>query len=206
MAEYAEFVGMAEADTELLLRVCKLIHQDTRQLRGLKGLYEQEVTLIEQYLQLSSEDAPSLASSYPPRVHLLAAVQTYIQFGEKSWQAKIPHLNAQAIEPFRNFLLNRTVHARELLLVPPPFTDSPLPLDDRSSKKIFEEVAEEKGLTVREKEVLELVVRAMNNKQIGKHLFISEHTVKNHLTNIFIKLGVSDRAKAIAYVYYKSIS
>ncbi|YCI27402.1 helix-turn-helix transcriptional regulator [Paenibacillus sp. Z6-24] len=61
------------------------------------------------------------------------------------------------------------------------------------------------GLSPREKEVLELVVKASSNKEIAATLFISEHTVKNHLTNIFNKMGVTDRAQAIAAVFNKSI-
>ncbi|GGH83242.1 DNA-binding CsgD family transcriptional regulator/transcriptional regulator with GAF, ATPase, and Fis domain [Pullulanibacillus pueri] len=57
-------------------------------------------------------------------------------------------------------------------------------------------------LSNRENEVLLLLVQGLNNKQIATHLFISEHTVKNHITNIFQKLDVKDRAGVIAY-YYK---
>jgi DNA-binding CsgD family transcriptional regulator len=65
----------------------------------------------------------------------------------------------------------------------------------------------EMDLSPREQEVLDLVVRGQNNKEIAKELFISNHTVKNHVTKIFQKLGVSDRAHAISKVYrhkYKS--
>lgn len=52
------------------------------------------------------------------------------------------------------------------------------------------------GLTKREFEVLRLVARGDNNRSIAQKLFISEKTVKNHLTNIFQKLGVDDRTQA----------
>ncbi|MCI3922787.1 helix-turn-helix transcriptional regulator [Paenibacillus sp. TRM 82003] len=65
-------------------------------------------------------------------------------------------------------------------------------------------LAEEAALSKREKEVLLLIARAKSNKEIAQLLFISEHTVKNHLTNIFGKLGVTDRAHAIAAVFAKS--
>jgi DNA-binding CsgD family transcriptional regulator len=45
----------------------------------------------------------------------------------------------------------------------------------------------------REKEIVKLVAQGYRDKEIGEELFISEHTVKNHLRNIFDKLGVSDR-------------
>lgn len=53
-----------------------------------------------------------------------------------------------------------------------------------------------RGLTEREIEVLGLVAKGNSNKSIARKLFISEKTVKNHLTNIFQKLEVSDRTQA----------
>jgi two-component system NarL family response regulator len=52
------------------------------------------------------------------------------------------------------------------------------------------------GLTKREFDVLRLVARGDSNRSIAQKLFISEKTVKNHLTNIFQKLGVDDRTQA----------
>jgi DNA-binding CsgD family transcriptional regulator len=56
-------------------------------------------------------------------------------------------------------------------------------------------------ITQREQEVLTLILKGFNNQEIANSLCISIHTVKNHLTNIFQKLGVSDRAQAMAMVY-----
>lgn len=52
-------------------------------------------------------------------------------------------------------------------------------------------------LTTRENDILHLVAVGHANSEIAKQLFISEKTVRNHLTNIFEKLGVDSRAKAI---------
>lgn len=54
-------------------------------------------------------------------------------------------------------------------------------------------------LSRREIEVLKLVTRGMLNKEIGIELQISEKTVKNHVSNIFKKIGVSDRTQAAVY-------
>lgn len=54
-------------------------------------------------------------------------------------------------------------------------------------------------LTIREMEVLELITKGMTNKDIAQALFISEKTVKNHVTNIFRKLDVKDRTQAALY-------
>ncbi|GHO98088.1 DNA-binding response regulator [Reticulibacter mediterranei] len=53
------------------------------------------------------------------------------------------------------------------------------------------------GLSVRELEVLTHVARGSSNKQIARHLHISEATVKSHLIHIFSKLGVTDRTAAV---------
>lgn len=52
------------------------------------------------------------------------------------------------------------------------------------------------GLSNREMEILTYVVKGASNKDIGISLFISEKTVKNHLSNIFRKLEVEDRTQA----------
>ncbi|WP_163970658.1 LuxR C-terminal-related transcriptional regulator [Oceanobacillus halotolerans] len=59
----------------------------------------------------------------------------------------------------------------------------------------------ELNLSPREQEVLDLVIQGFNNKQIAEQLYISGHTVKNHVTKIFQKLNVPDRAHAISKVY-----
>jgi len=51
-------------------------------------------------------------------------------------------------------------------------------------------------LTAREREVLSLVVAGLANKQIARRLGISEKTVKGHLTNLFSRIGVTDRTQA----------
>lgn len=53
-----------------------------------------------------------------------------------------------------------------------------------------------KHLTKREMEILRLVAEGLTNEEIGKRVFISEKTVKTHLTNIFDKLHVKNRFKA----------
>jgi DNA-binding NarL/FixJ family response regulator len=54
-------------------------------------------------------------------------------------------------------------------------------------------------LTDREMEVLKLVAKGMNNRDIAKKLFISENTVKNHIRNILEKLQLHSRMEAVVY-------
>ena len=52
-------------------------------------------------------------------------------------------------------------------------------------------------LTEREREVLDLIARGLNNAAIAQRLVLSHKTVRNHISNIFTKLQVADRAQAI---------
>ncbi len=61
------------------------------------------------------------------------------------------------------------------------------------------------NLTNREVEVLKLIAEGMINKEIAKQLYISEKTVKNHISNIFKKLDVNDRTQAAIYAFKHNI-
>jgi two-component system NarL family response regulator len=54
-------------------------------------------------------------------------------------------------------------------------------------------------LTERELQVLKLVARGLNNREIARQLFISENTVKNHVRNILEKLQLHSRLEAVFY-------
>jgi DNA-binding NarL/FixJ family response regulator len=77
----------------------------------------------------------------------------------------------------------RRVHAGESLIAP------------EVAGRLAERVSSQ-ALSAREIEVLELVAKGKSNKAIAKALFIAEDTVKNHLRNIYGKLGVNERAGA----------
>jgi len=55
------------------------------------------------------------------------------------------------------------------------------------------------SLTHREKEILALLGHGMNNKEIAEQLFISEGTVKNHVSSLMAKLGLRDRTQAAVF-------
>lgn len=60
-------------------------------------------------------------------------------------------------------------------------------------------------LTNREQEILKLIVNGLNNREIADHLIISQSTVKNHVTSIFMKLGVTSRAEAVALAVHHQL-
>jgi DNA-binding NarL/FixJ family response regulator len=75
----------------------------------------------------------------------------------------------------------RAVHRGESLLDP----------------QIADQAKSREGLTARELEVLELMAEQHSNAQIAEKLFVSENTVKTHVSNILAKLGCNDRAAAV---------
>jgi NarL family two-component system response regulator LiaR len=60
-------------------------------------------------------------------------------------------------------------------------------------------------LTAREREVLALMVRGMTNPQIAAHLVVSRATAKAHVSNVLSKLGVSNRAEAVALALQRKL-
>jgi len=61
------------------------------------------------------------------------------------------------------------------------------------------------GLSPREREVVDLVVRGASTRQISQALYISEYTVQDHLSNIFGKIGVRDRRALVKRLYLDAI-
>lgn len=96
----------------------------------------------------------------------------------------------------------RTVAAGDALLSPAvtkrvieQFTRSPRPAPPK-------EVGE---LTVREREILRLIAGGLSNAEIGRELYISDTTVKTHVTHILQKLNLRDRVQAVVLAYQTGI-
>jgi DNA-binding NarL/FixJ family response regulator len=60
-------------------------------------------------------------------------------------------------------------------------------------------------LSQREREIIILIAQGYKNKEIAEKMFITEQTVKNHLHNVFDKLGVSDRLELALYAIHNSL-
>ena len=64
---------------------------------------------------------------------------------------------------------------------------------------------ERSPLSQREREIVSLVAQGYKNREMAEKMYISEQTVKNHLHNIFDKLGVSDRLELALYAIHKGL-
>jgi DNA-binding NarL/FixJ family response regulator len=67
-------------------------------------------------------------------------------------------------------------------------------------------VADDLELTPRELEILERVATGRSNKQIAHEFFLSEQTIKYHLTNVYRKLGVGSRTEAARFAYERGLA
>lgn len=82
------------------------------------------------------------------------------------------------------------------------FTPSPLPLTPAFGRDVTSAPVAASGegliepLTEREREILALVAQGASNRQVAENLYLTEGTVKNHMTSILGKLGVRDRTQA----------
>jgi DNA-binding NarL/FixJ family response regulator len=97
-------------------------------------------------------------------------------------------MNMPLLNEFLAYLSHTTVVESEIMLTNKPTLNEP-------------KISKHLKLSKREMEVMELVLKGNNNREIAERLYISEHTVKNHMTNIFQKLAVNDRSQAIAKIY-----
>lgn len=73
----------------------------------------------------------------------------------------------------------------------------PVVKKEQVSREVDPAQAEKVGLSKREYEILQLINDGLSNQQIADRLFVSENTVKKHVSNLFLKLDVERRTEAI---------
>ena len=95
------------------------------------------------------------------------------------------------------------VNSGEIYIHP---TLSGILIKEYKKKDKTQEEINNSSLTRREFEVIKLISKGYNNKEIATELYISEKTVKNHVSNIFKKIKVTDRTQAALYAIKNNIS
>jgi DNA-binding CsgD family transcriptional regulator len=61
------------------------------------------------------------------------------------------------------------------------------------------------GLSAREKEIVDLIVRGLSTRQISRSLYISESTVQGHLSHVFEKVGVKSRRELVKHLFLDNL-
>ncbi|GGJ61175.1 DNA-binding CsgD family transcriptional regulator [Anoxybacillus voinovskiensis] len=155
-----------------------------------------------------SEYVSSLQSRYVKKVREGRSFLPYLFNAPFGLMVEVPFLLSETIVGVLAVCIDKEDEVKEAEV----YTNTLLTVSYDKLKQLLgeqmtvSEVAEEqqmllKHLTKRELEVLKLLVQGYSNREIAENLFISIHTVKNHITNIFQKLGVSDRSQLIAMIY-----
>jgi DNA-binding NarL/FixJ family response regulator len=212
-------------------RINVLIADDHAMVRqGLKQILELENDIIVVAQAANGDEAVNLARQYKPDVILMdinMPVKNGIQAIGEIKQEKIDsHIIVLTIHEDREYLFKTLQMGAEGYVLkdaePSVLIDAIRSVYSgqsyiqqnmtRELVKEFNRVTmserdknDESSLTSREIEVLELIAEGMINKEIAKKLYISEKTVKNHVSNIFRKIDVSDRTQAAIYAFKHNI-
>lgn len=91
----------------------------------------------------------------------------------------------------RKFFHKEVIREKEVILEKEVIVEVPVPhtIDERQLEKT--------GLSKREYEILQLINDGLSNQQIADRLFVSENTIKKHISSVFLKLDVERRTEAI---------
>ncbi|MGJ9384763.1 LuxR C-terminal-related transcriptional regulator [Salipaludibacillus sp. CF4.18] len=203
MAEdFCEKLGLPSTEKNEIVTACKLHFYSPAFLKDML-FNNQAAGIIEDYLDLTGKYSSDSGHPSSRSSQILALLLTFIKQNE--------NLDAlTSLEPIEDDLQKTFISFVAVkLVVEQEFTLSNDHESEKSTMPPPGKLDESIKLSPREEEVLEQVLLGLNNREIAHELYISDHTVKNHVTKIFQKLHVSDRAHAISKVYqmrYKQYS
>ncbi|QDP39547.1 hypothetical protein FN924_04755 [Radiobacillus deserti] len=192
---FGERKRYTKKELEMLVQagVLKVYDEDVLQLL-LPG--HSSLLLIKEYKDLVSkgEKTPKDGEiAYSEEAQLLYMISSYMKGKKQINQIlSLPFVDREIKQDFHR-LVTKDELVEGVIELPSSQSDG--------NKNLFEQIHKHFKISNREKEVLKLVVEGFNNREIAERLYISDHTVKNHISSIFQKLNVTDRAQAIAKVY-----
>ncbi len=174
--------------------------QDGREAVELCPQLEPDVILMDlQMPEMNGIEATRIIRQQHPQIRIIALtsfpdrdkVQDALQAGAISYLLK--NVSGEDLaEAIRDAYAGRATLALEAVqaLIQPPVAPSPAPGFD---------------LTARERQVLQLLVKGLNNTEIAERLMVSHATAKAHVSSILSKLGVSNRAEAVAVALQQNL-
>src|SRR6266536_840835 len=112
-----------------------------------------------------------------------------------------PEVAAEAIRRGAKAFLGKGIDPADIAPVLRQVFEGEVVTESIGSAAGAEVASDEFGLTPREREILERVTTGRSNKQIAGEFWLSEQTIKYHLTNVYRKLGVSSRTEAARFAY-----
>lgn len=195
--------------------------------RGLKALIETEEGMEIVGEAADGREAAIKASSLHPDVILLDLVMPNVdgigaiqEIRKKNPQARILVLTSfsedrrvlKAIEAGALGYLLKDASPAELLRAIRDVYGGQSALNPAVARKLIRRISEPveqsrvEGLTPREVEVLRLIARGLTNKEIGERLYISEPTVRTHVSSILMKLDLPNRTQAALYAVRKGLA
>jgi len=176
-----EIVGEAKSGSEVLPRVAEtdpdLVLLDIR-MPGLDGL----------------QVLDRLQKAYPEiKVVMLSGVDD-------------PELATEALRRGATAFLGKGIDPADVAPVLRQVFEGTLVTESFGASGAAERAADEFGLTGREREILEQVAAGHSNKQIAADFWLSEQTIKYHLTNVYRKLQVGSRTEAARFAYVHGLA
>lgn len=203
MKSFSKRLTITEAQLQQIESAIRLHGYDTSILEEAK-ISQQVIQYIDEYkrwsthsMQPSNETIGKQSYSYIAQLIILtvtAAQHDNVDTMDISTD-DLDGFDPLLLEQFQQFLLQHRTFENELSLDETASSTEANKLDN------LNQLSERISLSKREEEVLLWVLQGLSNKEIANKLFISEHTVKNHMTSILNKLNVTDRNQAIAKVY-----
>jgi len=191
--EYGKYMQWDHARIQVVTGACKLLEYELRLLK--------EADIPQEILRLIGEtrSMPSMGvgdSSYTYDAKLVYLIARYAE--HRTLQLGCVQSSDVCVTDFRSFLDYYERKQTEIRITVE---------EEQAAQQLMsvdlDEVSRVAALSPREREVLQLIAAGKNNREIAQALYISENTVKNHITSIFNKTGVSDRIQLMAKVIYK---
>lgn len=182
-------LGWQESAFHALLETCKLVPFSLDFLQG--KVSTDRLNLLGEYDRILKGEVKRGTLSV--HAQLLVLAFSHLK-GETHAYNKI---DKQLVEQFLEYIIVQNSQSRTAT----ERSELTIDMTEIEDLKDVKSVIAKLPLTSREKEVLYLILEGLNNQEVADLLYISAHTVKNHLTNIFRKLDVTDRVQAMAKIY-----